>query len=52
MAIHRHQVDETKFNDNAILPFELRLKDLQEFYGGAKKGDWDVGLTVDAIRTS
>ena len=31
---------------------ELRVKDLQEFYGGAKKGDWDVGLTVDAIRTS
>jgi uncharacterized protein (TIGR00288 family) len=31
---------------------ELRVKDLQEFYGGAKKGDWDVGLTVDAIRTA
>lgn len=31
---------------------ELRVKDLQEFYGGAKKADWDVGLTVDAIRTS
>ena len=31
---------------------ELRLKDLQEFYGGAKKADWDVGLTVDAIRTA
>jgi len=34
------------------LGIELRVKDLQEFYGGAKKGDWDVGLTVDAIRTS
>lgn len=31
---------------------ELRVKDLQEFYGGAKKGDWDVGLTVDAVRTA
>lgn len=31
---------------------ELRVKDLQEFYGGAKKADWDVGLAVDAIRTS
>jgi uncharacterized protein (TIGR00288 family) len=31
---------------------ELRVEDLQEFYGGAKKGDWDVGLTVDAIRTA
>jgi len=24
-------------------------KDLQVFYGGAKKADWDVGLAVDAI---
>lgn len=31
---------------------EMRVKDLQEFYGGAKKADWDVGLTTDAIRTS
>ena len=30
--------------------FEVRLKDLQIFFGGAKKGDWDVGLTVEAIR--
>lgn len=34
------------------LGIENREKDLQEFFGGAKKGDWDVGLTVDAIRTS
>jgi hypothetical protein len=27
MAIRRNQVDETKFNDDAVLPFELRLKD-------------------------
>lgn len=32
--------------------FELRLKDLQIFAGGAKKGDWDVGMAVDAIRIS
>ena len=31
---------------------EMRIKDLQEFYGGAKKGDWDVGMTVDAVRTA
>ena len=30
--------------------FEVRTKDLQVFYGGAKKGDWDVGLCMDAIR--
>src|SRR3989344_837505 len=34
------------------LGIESREKDLQEFFGGAKKGDWDVGLSVDAIRTS
>lgn len=31
---------------------ETREKPLQIFYGGEKKGDWDVGLTVDAIRLS
>lgn len=31
---------------------ETRQKDLQEFFGGAKKADWDVGLAVDAIRVS
>lgn len=30
--------------------FEVRIKDLQIFYGGAKKGDWDVGLCMDAVR--
>ncbi len=29
---------------------ETRVKDLQEFFGGAKKADWDVGIAVDAIR--
>lgn len=30
--------------------FEVKEKDLQIFPGGAKKGDWDVGITMDAIR--
>jgi uncharacterized LabA/DUF88 family protein len=34
------------------LGIETREKDLQEFFGGAKKGDWDVGLAIDAVRTS
>lgn len=29
--------------------FEVKAKDLQIFYGGAKKGDWDVGIAMDAI---
>lgn len=32
------------------LGIETKTKDLQVFYGGAKKGDWDVGLTVDAMK--
>lgn len=31
---------------------EMITKDLQIFYGGAKKADWDVGLAVDAIVAS
>ncbi len=31
---------------------EKREKELQEFYGGIKKADWDVGMVVDAIRTA
>jgi uncharacterized LabA/DUF88 family protein len=30
--------------------FELKLKDLQSFYGGAKKGDWDTGIVMDIIK--
>lgn len=29
--------------------FEVRLKELQVFYGGAKKADWDIGIAMDAI---
>lgn len=31
---------------------EMRTKDLQVYPDGTKKGDWDVGLAVDAIRLS
>lgn len=34
------------------LGIETRVRDLQEFYGGQKKADWDVGIVIDAIRTS
>lgn len=29
---------------------ETKERDLQIFFGGAKKADWDVGITVDVIR--
>lgn len=32
--------------------FEVKSKELQIFPGGVKKGDWDVGMAVDAIKLS
>jgi len=40
------------FDALSKLGIETRVRDLQEFYGGAKKADWDVGIVIDAIRTS
>ena len=31
---------------------EVKAKDIQVFYGGAKKGDWDIGIAMDAVRLS
>lgn len=30
--------------------FEVKMKDLQVFAGGLKKGNWDVGIAIDAVR--
>jgi uncharacterized LabA/DUF88 family protein len=30
--------------------YEVKTKDLQIFPDGSKKGDWDVGIAVDAIK--
>ncbi len=30
--------------------YEVKSKDLQIFRGGMKKGDWDVGIAIDAIK--
>lgn len=40
------------FEALAKIGIETRTKDLQIFFGGAKKADWDVGLAVDAITMS
>ena len=29
---------------------ETKTKNLQVFFGGAKKGDWDVGIAIDAVK--
>jgi len=50
----RTKTGEEKFFFEALekLGIEMRIKDLQEYVGGLKKGDWDVGITVDAIKIS
>lgn len=40
------------FEALANLGIETRVRDLQEFYDGQKKADWDVGIVIDAIRTA
>jgi uncharacterized LabA/DUF88 family protein len=50
-AVRSGAGEETGFFDNLTkLGYEVRLKDLQVFVGGAKKGDWDVGIAMDLIR--
>lgn len=29
--------------------FELKVKDIQVYAGGAKKADWDIGMAIDAL---
>ena len=43
--------DENNFFDALeLIGFDVRSKDLQTFFGGHKKGDWDVGISMDIIR--
>ena len=42
-------VEKTFFDALELIGFEVKSKDLQVFYGGMKKGDWDVGICMDAI---
>lgn len=52
-VVRAKNIDEQKFFealDNQ--GFEVKMKDLQIFFGGHKKGDWDVGIAVDVIRLS
>ncbi len=44
---------EEKFFDALVkVGYEVKTKDLQIFPGGAKKGDWDVGIAIDAVKMS
>ena len=50
-VIKAESPEEQKFFDALDnMGFEVKSKELQIFYGGNKKGDWDVGIAMDAIR--
>ena len=44
-------IKEEKGFHNALekIGYEVKTKDLQTFPGGAKKGDWDIGIAMDTI---
>lgn len=44
--------EQSFFEALAKIGIEVKTKDLQIFYGGAKKADWDVGMAIDAIKLS
>ena len=41
--------EKTFFDALELMGYEVKSKDLQIFYGGSKKGDWDIGIAMDAI---
>lgn len=40
------------FDALSKIGYQVRSKDLQVFLGGAKKGDWDVGIAMDVMRSA
>ncbi len=44
--------EENFFDALSEIGFQVKKKDLKEFHGGAKKGDWDMGIAIDAIKMS
>jgi len=50
-AIKADTPDEGDFFDALRrIGFEVKIKELKEYYGGAKKGDWDMGIAIDAVK--
>lgn len=49
-VVKSEETDREKFFDAlTTIGYEVKGKELQIFAGGAKKGDWDVGIAMDAI---
>ncbi|MCL4419421.1 NYN domain-containing protein [Patescibacteria group bacterium] len=44
--------EQTFFDALAKQGYEVKSKELQTFVNGQKKGDWDVGMTVDILKMS
>lgn len=44
--------EQTFFEALSKQGFEVKMKDLQVFVDGSKKGDWDVGLAIDTIKSA
>ncbi len=42
--------EENFFDALRNIGFEVKIKDLKEYYGGQKKGDWDMGMAIDGIK--
>ncbi len=50
-GIATEDAQEDKFFDALEkVGFEVKTKNLQIFAGGQKKGDWDVGIAMDAVK--
>lgn len=49
-VIKAHTPEEQNFFDALTsMGYEVKIKELREYYGGEKKGDWDMGIAIDAI---
>ena len=49
-VIEAQELKEKSFFDALeSIGFEIKAKELQIFYGGMKKGDWDIGIAMDCI---
>lgn len=42
--------EENFFEALERIGFEVKTKDLKTFYSGEKKGDWDMGIAIDALK--
>ncbi|UOY10238.1 NYN domain-containing protein [Methanonatronarchaeum sp. AMET6-2] len=41
--------EETFFDALKDIGFEIKIKELKVYYDGTKKGDWDMGIAIDAM---